>query len=338
MSDERANSAVANRQQQDVRDLLREIDSRSAALQRCWAEKRNVDRRKLQTSCRVHHFSPDGTAVVTTVGTTRDISLGGMGFVTNKHFARGRPVLVMIAVSDDNTKHLTGKVVYSRCIREGWYLTGIKFGPVDDTKLTASSPQKTADDALPADGPAGESGRETKTSSMEASRGARERALGVLAAAGAARNMSKQTIAKVVMMSISADHVVRRATIPVLMQITGPEGVMALIDRLNDANATVQGEAAEALGQLRATQAIGDLRKLLRHHDREVALRAAEALGRMDDKSGLRVAARQVHGDDPLNRRAARVLGTIVGQPFRATNEGVAAARRYVKANRIKWR
>ena len=337
MAEERANSAVANRQQQEIRELLRDIDSRSADLQGRWAEKRNVDRRKLQTSCRVHHLAHDETTVLTMVGTTRDISLGGMGFVASEHLARGRPVLVTITISDNKAKHLTGTVAYSRCIREGWYLIGVKFGPVDG-KLTASISQKAADDAPSPGGPANEPGREAKTSSMEASRGARERAMGVLAAASAARTMSKQTIAKVVMMSISSDHVVRRATIPVLMQITGPEGVMALIDRLNDANATVQGEAAEALGQLRATQAAGDLRKLLRHSDREVALRAAEALGRMDDKSGLRVAARQVHGDDPLNRRAARVLGTIVGQSFRPTNEGVAAARRFVKANRIKWR
>ena len=337
MSDERANSVVVNRQD-DIRELLRDIDSRSATRQDRWAEKRNVDRRKLQTSCRIHHLSHDGTTVVTTVGATRDISLGGMGFIAGEHFVRGKPVLVTITVSDDNTKHLAGKVVYSRCIREGWYLTGVKFGPVDDAKLTASISQKAADDAPPPGGPTNEPAREAKTSSMEALRGARERALSVLAAASAARTMSKQTIAKVVMMSISSDHVVRRATIPVLMQITGPEGVMALTDRLNDANATIQGEAAEALGQLRATQAIGDLRKLLRHNNKEVALRAAEALGRMDDKSGLRVAARQVHGDDPLDRRAARVLGTILGQSFRATNEGVAAARRFLKANRIKWR
>jgi len=130
------------------------------------------------------------------------------------------------------------------------------------------------------------------------------------------------------------NHMVRRATIPVLMQVISKDGIAALIRLLEDSNASVQAEAAEALAQLRVTEAIQPLRVLLQHRDEEVALRAAAALGRLGDKSGIRVIGRILHTDSHLSRRAAYTLGIVVGKKFRANAEGVAEACEYLKQHR----
>ena len=62
-----------------------------------------------------------------------------------------------------------------------------------------------------------------------------------------------------------------------------------------------------------------------------VAISAAEALGRLGDRRGLRLAAEYLVSDRPLNRRAARAVGVIVGQDFRPNSEGLTAARAYLK-------
>jgi HEAT repeat protein len=238
-------------------------------------------------------------------------------------------------LSAENVKHLTGKVVYSRRVSEGWYLTGVKFAALDDDVLTRAVREGAVNEAPAVDA----SDRRDADSGRKLAPvppGQRERALAALAAAGASRVMSRETAAKVISFAMSSDHVVRRATIPVLMQIPGPEGTLALIELLRDPNATVQAEAADALGRLCATRAGEALRRLLRHPDETVALRAAEALGRLNDQSGIRLVARLVRGDTALKGRAARTLGVIIGQPLRATTEGVDAARRYLKANKIK--
>ena len=268
---------------------------------------------------------------------TRDLSIGGLSFVSEEHFQRGDPLGVTILGPDNKDKHLIGKVVYSRYARDGWCLTGMRFGPVDDERLavvaqvgptvrTTATRRTPPCQAEPAD----------KKDDIQQLVGKRERALAMLAAAGASHVMSKETINKVVTLSMSPDRVVRRATIPVLLQIPRRGATLVLVQMLNDPNPSVQIDAADALGQLRVAEARAPLKELLRHSDHRVALRAAEALGNLGSKDGLRLVARLVRSDEPINRRAARALGVILGQPFRPNNEGVATARRYLKAKRIK--
>lgn len=336
MGDERATPVVEDGKE-NIREILREIDLLAEVQGGRWAEKRAKGRRKYQTAIEALYPSPDGTSTLTISGTTRDISLGGLGFVSPEHFMRKTPLRITIALAPDKIRHLAGRVVYSRRVGEGWYLTGVRFGPVDDSAFTPKAPATATAPGSAAASPPTERGEGAKRETGRASTGSREQALAVLAAAGAARNMSKDLIIRVVTMSMSSDHVVRRAAIPVLMQIPGQDGVLAIIERLNnDPNPTVQAEAAAALGALQATQAIDDLRRCLRHANLELRLRAAEALGRMGNKSGLGVVARILREDGPLSRRAARALGMIVGQPFRANAGGVAAARNYIKTHRIR--
>jgi len=150
-----------------------------------------------------------------------------------------------------------------------------------------------------------------------------------------ARRLSKDKRADLFRMSMSPDQPIRRATIPIFMQLAGHDGILTLISLLDDPDPTIQGEAAEALGRLQATQAVDYLQRLLQHQDDEVVLRSAEALGRMGNHSGLGAVARVVRSQTALSHRAARTLGIIVGRKFRPNAEGVTAARRYLKANKL---
>jgi hypothetical protein len=267
-----------------------------------------------------------------TFGRTRDISVGGLGFVSSEHFVRGQPLLVAIDLPDGRSKKLTGRVSFCRRVEDGWYLTGLHFCHVAEPLLTHQAYEQAR------------ATRNERASSQESAEGKadgscpttsrHEQALKTLAALGKQPLQSPEVVAKVVSMSMWPNHMVRRATIPVLMQVISKDGVAALIRLLEDSNATVQAEAAEALAQLRVTEAIQPLRTLLQHRDEEVALRAAAALGRLGDTSGVRVIGRILHTDSHLTRRAAYTLGIVVGRKFRANAAGVAEAREYLKRHR----
>ncbi len=155
---------------------------------------------------------------------------------------------------------------------------------------------------------------------------------------GAARYgvTSKETITKVIHFAHAPDHILRRAAIPALARLAGRDGHLPLVSLLGDPNATIQGEAAEALALTENKDAIEPIKALLEHKNPEVALRAAIALGRLKDQSGLAVAIRLLRRDNPQTQFAAFALGIIVGQRFRRSAEGVAAARQYIKQYKLK--
>ena len=127
----------------------------------------------------------------------------------------------------------------------------------------------------------------------------------------------------------------RQATIPVLMQMAHAGGVLALMQLLDDPHKDVQCDAVDALGKLHATRAIATLQRLLQCDDPDLSPRAAETLGKLGDQSGFRIARDYLVVDTPLNRRTARAIGAILGQPFHATAEGVASARCYLQAKKL---
>lgn len=334
MDTARTNSAVAT-DNQEVRELLHQIDSFARSQESRWTNKRAAPRREFVTSCEILSIAPDGKTVLTTSATTRDISLHGLGFVSREHFRPNASLIVTLVLPSGDTKHLTGNVVHSRPVRGEWYLTGVKFGQVHDDRLTLDAARHRQTEVTPSALATDQRTPNIKQDRPNEPITARERALQMLAAVTTVRRPPRETVSKVVMMSMSSDYVVRRATIPVLTHIGGQDGIMSLIQLLDDASPVVQAEAAEALALLRASQAVEPLRNLLEHKDKKLALRVAGALGRMGDESGLRVVARVVHSDADLNRQAACVLGIIVGTKFRPNAEGISAARRYLKAKGI---
>jgi len=317
---------------QAVSAILEQIDLLAASQDERWAEKRGTPRRRFSTDCAVLHVPQGSQDPRLTFGHTRDISVGGLGFLAREHFVRGQALFAVIGLPDGKNKELTGRVAYCRRIEDGWYLTGLQFCRIEEPLLTRQAYDQAR--AKRNECASSQVSAEAKADASAPTTSRREQALKMLAALGKQPLRSPEVVAKVVAMSMWPNHMVRRATIPVLMQIISRDGTAALIRLLEDSNASVQAEAAEALAQLRVTDAIQPLRGLLQHRDDEVALRAAAALGRLGDTSGVRVIGRVLHTDSHLARRAAYTLGMVVGRKFRANAEGVTEAREYLKQHR----
>jgi len=336
MGEARANSATTT-MDNVVRELLDQLDSQAAEQDSAWAEKRDSIRRSFRTTCRIVCRSPDSKGILRTVGTTRDLSKGGLCFISRRHFMRKSPLGITVVMPNNEMKHLTGHVVYSRQAREGWYLTGVQFGVVNDVRLTVPiGPEQEAGEEKP-DRPGAESAQAKPSGTAgEAPVSKRDEALSFLAALSASSMQSREMINRVVAVSTSPDAAVRHAAIPVLMQAPRRDAVMALLHMLRDPSVSVRIDAIEALGQLQAQEAIGALQKVLRHNNDEVALSAAEVLGSLGNQDGLRLVLKLLESDEAINRLAARALGAILGQRFSCNAEGVASARRYVKAKGIE--
>jgi HEAT repeat protein len=211
----------------------------------------------------------------------------------------------------------------------------MQFGTTDHTALICDASRAAGRETRPSSAPADQRADGIPATDRRLQSSDHQQALQQLASRSFTSRLTRERMQKVITWSMAADHVVRRATIPVLMQIGSGMATQALVRLLDDPNHTIQGEAAEALGQVRDTTAIEAIRNLLQHPNEDVALRAALALAQMKDKSGLRVASRILQSDSPLNRRAARTLGVIVGRGFRPNSVGLAAARKYLATNHI---
>lgn len=311
--------------------ILQELEEARQRDGQKWADKRAHERKNLSLACVVYHvFSADGT-VRTTAGHTRDLSIGGAGLITRNQFRRGEPVVLVLTLPNGGTKRLTGNVAYSRAVGKVWFLTGVRFAPINDERLAQPQLERSSPSASSAAPPGAAAPTNRGGDKIEPTLSPRDQALKLLHEGSSGWRMTAEKIAKVLDYSRSADPVVRRATIPALMQIGGVKASGALRALLEDANPEIQAEATDAAGQMRLTEATEQLAELLKSKSELVALAAAEALGRLGDQRGLRLAAEYVVSDRPLNRRAARAVGVIVGQDFRPNSEGLAAARRHVK-------
>lgn len=319
--------ATENPEEVQALALLDELTLPASARSARWTEMRASQRKVLRAPCKVRFIDPARDVVAATMGWMRDVSRGGLGFVCHRHFLCRAELGLTIALPKGGNKHLTGSVCYSKPIQEDWYLTGMRLGSIQDERLTAALENDTTELSSDEEVPPPD---RTPTSGSP-----RQRMLRMLAAVSATSSVSQETASRVVFASMSSDHMVRLAAIPALMGLRTRDGTSALIRLLDDKNPEVQSQVAEVLGGSRVAEAVPHLRRLLRHGKDDVALRAAEALGRIGDNSGIHTVARILRTNDSLRRRAARTLGIIVGQRFPATDEGIAAALGYLKKHRI---
>jgi hypothetical protein len=123
---------------------MAELDSRAELETGRWAEKREHQRRIFRVPARVNYFSPVSQSIMTTIATLRDVSHGGLSFVAPAHFARRTELVIGVETSAQNTRRLAGAVVYSRRVSDGWHLTGVRFGPVDDSLMEPATEQDEA--------------------------------------------------------------------------------------------------------------------------------------------------------------------------------------------------
>ncbi len=97
----------------------------------------------------------------------------------------------------------------------------------------------------------------------------------------------------------------------------------------------VRERAVVLAGAYTVPGALEPLRGLLSDSVTRIALRAAGAMGKLGDNSGLRLVARILQSDCPETRLAAHTLGEITGHRFAANREGVESARRYLDAKKL---
>lgn len=147
MSSERSNSTACNAND-EISSFLAELDTRAELETGRWSEKRKHQRRIFRAPCRVNYFSPIDDTIMTTIATARDVSHGGLSFVAPAHFARRWEVVIGVETSAKKTRRLAGAVVYSRRVSDGWFLTGVRFGPVDDSLMEIAIEQDEAVKAI----------------------------------------------------------------------------------------------------------------------------------------------------------------------------------------------
>ncbi|MFQ5592309.1 MAG: HD domain-containing phosphohydrolase, partial [Phycisphaerae bacterium] len=135
-------------------------------------------------------------------------------------------------------------------------------------------------------------------------------------------------------LAMSGDSRVRLKAVDVLAGIDTKAARRTIVSLLDDKTPDVRERAAIIAGTLQIQEAVGPLRKLLDDPVVRVALRAAGALGRLDDRSGLQLVARVLSGDCPETRLAAHTLGEITRHRFAANQQGIESARRYLNAKK----
>ena len=128
---------LAEDQEQELLELLREVDAQAGRQESRWAEKRTHPRRPMRTPCELRFIGPDGEAVLYTIGKTREISEGGLSLVSREHFARRTPLLIAISIVSGTRRFLPAKVVYSRSVREGWYRSFTRVSPSASSAFSA---------------------------------------------------------------------------------------------------------------------------------------------------------------------------------------------------------
>lgn len=317
---------------QEISQILEEIELASQTGENQWTDKRVAPRRRARLECKVRFLSPDGEIVLDTSGWTRDISRTGLGFVTREHFARKAQLSARVQVSNSPPRTLTGTVVYSRIVNDGWYLTGMKFESVSDKRLMIfEKVVSSSSTIIPVKKP--RKSAETMKQEIQKSKGDRHsQLLRMLKSVASSGTRSRDKINEVLLCTSSSNYEIRRASVHACMQLPREEAITALITMLEDVKDTIRAEAAEALGCLGGSFATQPLKKLLKSSNPEVSLRAAGALGRIGDQSGLSIIANILQTDNAHTRLAAMCFGAAVGHNFRPNSQGIEEARRYLVA------
>ena len=97
--------------------------------------KREFERKHLNVSCVVRYVSLDGRSVERVVGTTLDVSRGGIGIRAKLSLRRHTPVHLCLTLRERKTANFTGVITYSRAGDQGQYLLGVQFCKIDDERV-----------------------------------------------------------------------------------------------------------------------------------------------------------------------------------------------------------
>ena len=126
---------VIDLDEQTAARLLNLLDSRACRRKVECCQTRKSERRRLRVPCRIRFLARDRTTVLETTGKTRDISRTGLGLLCQRHLAKNTIVHVVVQGPDRKDFNLTGVVMHSRALQEGWYFVGMKFQKLPDDPL-----------------------------------------------------------------------------------------------------------------------------------------------------------------------------------------------------------
>lgn len=129
-----------------VQLILDRLDAQARVCKSDYASKRASVRRRLRAPCLIRYASRDGTAVLTAPGKTRDLSRTGLGVLAKASFSAHAELYLTLILPDEKTVGLTGKVVYARGLRLGWYIVGVKLQPISDDRLSPKGAKDESED------------------------------------------------------------------------------------------------------------------------------------------------------------------------------------------------
>ncbi|MGB0715298.1 MAG: HD domain-containing phosphohydrolase [Phycisphaerae bacterium] len=286
-----------------------------------------------------------------------DISRSGLCILTETPLYRGELINVRMAVAGEYV-WIRSKVAWCRHEAEMEYKNGLQFVhkmPADESHVTATVEraqglvdpaekdavavqESTAEEAKPS--PKTQGGRkrtagkaaEKEQLAGDASASRDLKRLNSLVSTGIRNKVKQREIIGLVM---SGDIESRTEGARVLGRINTTQSREALCVLLNDQNRAVRESAIMTCGAHGVRQSMDQLRTIMNGDDVKHALFAAESLSKLDDKSGLRMAASILRKNIRESRLAARVVGEITGHKFAANSEGIKAAIRYLKAKQL---
>jgi len=312
-----------------VAELLNHLDERQRTPS-AQDQRRGSKRRTLRADCGVRFLARDGATVLNTTGKTRDISRTGVGIVCKRHLAKNTHVHLIIAGPGRKDYNLTGVVMHSRAVKGDWYFVGIQFQQISESLLRDTDLRDTTSGGTPS----AEKNAELAGATAASIKTDQEKCVERLSYLDRMDCTSNEALAEVASMARSPNHVIRRATIPLLIK-SPATGTPTLVVLLADPNPEIQIDAAAALGQMKATAAADAIKELLTHDNTRVGLRAAAALGMLRDRSGLQLVLANLRNESDVAPDAALALGMIVGEEFRPNEEGLSKARRFIEDNNL---
>ncbi len=271
------------------------------------------------------------------VVTLKDVSRGGLCFYSDFPMYRGEAVHVQLQ-QDEPSEWVRGTVAWCRQKKNAGYTTGIRFvervreaEANDPVAIEGIAPPP---EARPGDDTAEEAAERSDAPVPAGQAKTTTQELKLLDRIAATYPIGPKGEADVLSLAASSHPQVRRKTAEVLAKIGTRPARQALIALLSDEDTEVREHTVTIAGVFRMHETSYALRQLLSDPVKTVALRAAGALGRLEDKSGLPLVTATLQSDSPLSRLAAYVFGEIVGHRFTANADGVTAARRYLTAKR----
>ncbi len=269
-----------------------------------------------------------------------DISRAGVCLYLAGPMYRGEVVNICMPV---NQKAVWMRSVVAWCRQQNAdvFMTGLRFVKrITDDQIHESVPICTMEEVGLALGmvkpePAEKAQTTKKPMAEPSTMSKHEHSLARLGAIQSLRKFDLDAQRTVVTLAMSGDNGVRLKAIDLLMTMNTAMARDALVSLIQDTNFEIRERVMLIAGSLRIIPAVDPLRNLLKDENLKLALRAAAALGRMEDRSGLRLAVKTLDSKLPEARLAAQVVGEITGHKFAANREGIKAAKRYIDGKKL---